>query len=73
MTNEPTTTDELYHTAHERSDFYSMADIHKPPILFTPTQDPDKAAIDFGTELPRYVYTLCAARFTMMMYMYISY
>ena len=48
--------DELYHTAHERSDFYSMADIHKPPILFTPTQDPDKAAIDFGTELPRFVY-----------------
>ena len=47
--------DELYHTAHERSDFYSMADIHKPPILFTPTQDPDKAAIDFGTELPRCV------------------
>ena len=54
MTNEPST-DELYHTAHERSDFYSMVDIHKPPILFTPTQDPDKAAIDFGTELPRYV------------------
>ena len=47
--------DELYHTALERSEFYSMADIHKPPILFTPTQDPDKAAIDFGTELPRCV------------------
>ena len=46
--------DEMYHQAHERSDFYSMADLAKPPVLFTPTEDPDKAGMDFGTELPRY-------------------
>ena len=45
--------DEMYHQAHERSDFYSMADLTKPPVLFTPTEDPDKAGMDFGTELPR--------------------
>ena len=45
--------DELYHTATERSEFYTMADNTKPPILFTPTNDPEKAALEFGTELPR--------------------
>ena len=28
--------DELYHSVTERSEFYSMADIHKPPVLFSP-------------------------------------
>ena len=45
--------DEMYHTPGERSEFYSMADLTRPPVLFTPSDDPDKAAIEFGTELPR--------------------
>lgn len=44
--------DEMYHTACERSEFYSMADLGKPPILFTPSTDPVKAELEFGTELP---------------------
>ena len=44
----------MYHTATERSEFYSMINRDRPPILFTPTEDPEKAALEFGTELPRY-------------------
>ncbi|XP_024935913.1 uncharacterized protein LOC107263230 isoform X2 [Cephus cinctus] len=35
--------DELYHSVTERSEFYSMADLHKPPVLFSP---PAEHAID---------------------------
>jgi transcription factor CP2-like protein len=45
--------DEMYHSATERSEFYTMADASRTPILFTPTTDPDKVALEFGTELPR--------------------
>lgn len=45
--------DEMYHQATDRSDFYSMADLAKPPVYFRPITDPEKAALDFGTELPR--------------------
>ena len=45
--------DEMYHSATERSDFYSMADLSKQAVLFTPSTDPEKAALEFGTELPR--------------------
>ena len=45
--------DDMYHTPCERSEFYSMADLSKPPVIFTPSDDPEKAAIEFGTELPR--------------------
>jgi transcription factor CP2-like protein len=34
--------DELYHPATERSEFYSMSDLTKPPVLFTPAEDIDK-------------------------------
>merc|ERR1719262_1950028 len=44
----------MYHSATERSDFYSMADLNKPPVLFTPSTDPEKAALEFGTELPSF-------------------
>lgn len=47
--------DELYHEPHERSKFYIMAETHKAPILFTPSEDPEKANLEFGTELPRWV------------------
>ena len=46
--------DEMYHPALERSEFYTMQDTHKPPVLFTPPPNQDKAAIDFGTDVPRY-------------------
>ncbi|CAB0000972.1 unnamed protein product [Nesidiocoris tenuis] len=34
--------EELYHPACERSEFYSMTDLTKPPVLFTPAEDIDK-------------------------------
>lgn len=34
--------DELYHPPCERSEFYSMSDINKPPVLFSPAEDIDK-------------------------------
>ncbi|XP_044741355.1 protein grainyhead isoform X2 [Chrysoperla carnea] len=34
--------DELYHPVSERSEFYSMSDLTKPPVLFTPAEDIDK-------------------------------
>jgi hypothetical protein len=34
--------DELYHPATERSEFYTMSDLAKPPVLFTPAEDIDK-------------------------------
>lgn len=46
--------DEMYHPALERSEFYTMQDTHKPPVLFTPPPNQDKATIDFGTDVPSY-------------------
>lgn len=34
--------DELYHPITERSEFYTMQDHSKPPVLFTPAEDIDK-------------------------------
>ncbi|XP_049824296.1 protein grainyhead isoform X2 [Aethina tumida] len=34
--------DELYHPMCERSEFYSMSDLNKPPVLFSPAEDIDK-------------------------------
>ncbi|KFM66062.1 Protein grainyhead, partial [Stegodyphus mimosarum] len=34
--------DEMYHLPCDRSEFYSMSDLLKPPILFTPSDDVDK-------------------------------
>ena len=31
--------EELYHAVTERSEFYTMADLHKPPVLFSPPAD----------------------------------
>lgn len=31
--------DELYHPVTERSEFYAMQDVAKPPVLFTPSED----------------------------------
>jgi len=46
--------DEMYHNATDRSEFYTMADMSKPPMFFRPITDPDKAALEFGTELPSF-------------------
>lgn len=45
--------DEMYHTPLERSEFYSMADLSKPPVLFSPP-DPDKAGLEFGGDIPSF-------------------
>jgi len=34
--------DEMYHETFDRSEFYSMSDLSKPPTLFTPPEDPEK-------------------------------
>ncbi|KAG8254349.1 Grainyhead-like protein 2, variant 2 [Homalodisca vitripennis] len=34
--------DELYHPACDRSEFYHMQDLAKPPVLFSPAEDIDK-------------------------------
>ncbi|XP_073957703.1 grainy head isoform X2 [Choristoneura fumiferana] len=36
--------DEIYHPVTERSEFYTMADLAKPPVLFSPAEDIDKLA-----------------------------
>ncbi|KAJ8736372.1 hypothetical protein PYW08_007028 [Mythimna loreyi] len=36
--------DEIYHPVTERSEFYCMADLGKPPVLFSPAEDIDKLA-----------------------------
>lgn len=40
--------DELYHSVTERSEFYSMVDLHKPPVLFSPPAEHtiDKVVIE---------------------------
>lgn len=34
--------DELYHPVTDRSEFYAMQDLAKPPVLFTPSEDIEK-------------------------------
>ena len=34
--------DELYHPVTDRSEFYSMSDNTKPPVLFSPAEDIEK-------------------------------
>ncbi|XP_062543424.1 protein grainyhead isoform X2 [Armigeres subalbatus] len=36
--------DELYHPVVDRSEFYTMSDLLKPPVLFSPSEDIDKLA-----------------------------
>ncbi|XP_055688646.1 protein grainyhead isoform X3 [Lutzomyia longipalpis] len=40
--------DELYHPVTDRSEFYTMQDLNKPPVLFTPAEDIDRLS---GMEL----------------------
>lgn len=34
--------EEMYHPTSDRSEFYSMSDLLKPPVLFTPSEDIEK-------------------------------
>ncbi|XP_066158269.1 protein grainyhead isoform X4 [Euwallacea fornicatus] len=43
--------DELYHPVCERSEFYTMSDLAKPPVLFSPAEDIDKVSLPCN--LPR--------------------
>ncbi|XP_037530134.1 protein grainyhead isoform X2 [Rhipicephalus sanguineus] len=43
--------EEMYHQSCDRSEFYSMSDLSKPPVLFTPNEDTDKVS---GMELSFY-------------------
>ncbi|KAK7077284.1 Grainyhead-like protein 2 [Halocaridina rubra] len=36
--------EDLYHQPCERSEFYSMSDLLKQPVLFTPAEDLDKVS-----------------------------
>lgn len=36
--------DELYHPVVDRSEFYAMSDVNKPPVLFSPAEDIDKVS-----------------------------
>lgn len=38
--------DELYHPVTDRSEFYGMQDINKPPVLFVPAEDIDKVCVN---------------------------
>jgi hypothetical protein len=37
--------DELYHPVQDRSEFYTMSDQAKPPVLFSPADDVEKVGI----------------------------
>ncbi len=43
--------DELYHPAAERTEFYHMADLHKPPVLFSPSEEVRLAQHDYSRAL----------------------
>lgn len=38
--------DELYHPVIDRSEFYAMSDLQKPPVLFSPAEDIEKVSFD---------------------------
>lgn len=40
--------DDMYHQTCERSQFYSMADLMKPPVLFTPSEDLEKVLVQLS-------------------------
>lgn len=42
--------DELYHPACDRSEFYHMQDLAKPPVLFSPAEDIDKVRCTLASQ-----------------------
>ncbi|GFY39473.1 protein grainyhead [Trichonephila inaurata madagascariensis] len=53
--------EEMYHPPCERSEFYSMSDLSKPPILFTPDEETDRQN---GPELTFYAIATAAEEST---------
>ncbi|XP_054706160.1 protein grainyhead-like isoform X2 [Uloborus diversus] len=54
--------EEMYHQPCERSEFYSMSDLTKPPILFTPDDDNEKQSFFSQVNGPELAfYTIAAA------------
>uniref|UniRef100_A0A1B0BGD4 Grh/CP2 DB domain-containing protein n=1 Tax=Glossina palpalis gambiensis TaxID=67801 RepID=A0A1B0BGD4_9MUSC len=43
--------DELYHPVTDRSEFYSMQDLLKPPVLFSPADDLEKVRIAMNSTI----------------------
>lgn len=39
--------EDMYHITTERSEFYTMSDILKPPVLFTPSEELEKVSTTF--------------------------
>lgn len=37
--------EEMYHPSCDRSEFYTMSDRTKPPVLFTPSEELDKVIV----------------------------
>lgn len=60
--------DELYHPVTDRSEFYCMSDIAKPPVLFTPSDDIEKVSESSPSPRPDFVVIkskhLCSFVFT---------
>ncbi|XP_017838202.1 protein grainyhead isoform X1 [Drosophila busckii] len=44
--------DELYHPVTDRSEFYGMQDLAKPPVLFSPAEDMEKSFYGHETDSP---------------------
>ncbi|XP_018782993.1 PREDICTED: protein grainyhead-like [Bactrocera latifrons] len=42
--------DELYHPVTDRSEFYTMQDLQKPPVLFSPADDMEKSFYGHETD-----------------------
>lgn len=50
--------DELYHPTQDRSEFYTMQDLAKPPVLFSPADDIEKVLNLFNICHIKYLLTI---------------
>lgn len=54
--------DELYHPVVDRSEFYAMSDMNKPPVLFSPAEDIDKVSGTLAIKLFSTSQIICSCR-----------
>lgn len=47
--------DELYHPVIDRSEFYAMSDLQKPPVLFSPAEDIEKVIDWFSVKINQFI------------------
>lgn len=40
--------EDMYHVSTERSEFYTMSDVLKPPVLFTPSEELEKVCCELS-------------------------